>query len=151
MGKTSKLTDHTGYWLRLISNQVSHSFSRKLEATGVTVAEWVVMREMYGTDGSTSPGAVAELTGLSRGAVSKLISRLLEKGFVLRKEAKGDRRFQDIELTAKAKALVPKLANIADRNDHDFFSCLSLAEHRQLRAILEKMAAHHGIKNAPTE
>jgi DNA-binding MarR family transcriptional regulator len=41
-------------------------------------------------------------------AVSKLISRLLEKGLVTRKESKTDRRYQGIELTPAAITLVPQ-------------------------------------------
>jgi hypothetical protein len=40
--------------MRLVSNNVSQSFARKLESMNVTVAEWVVMREMYAGD-DTSP------------------------------------------------------------------------------------------------
>src|SRR5271154_4018433 len=99
-GKTaaSELTTHIGFWMRLISNHVSYAFARRLETSGVTVAEWVVLREMYGGDDTTSPSAVAELTGLTRGAVSKLISRVLGKGLVTRKESSSDRRYQDVEL-----------------------------------------------------
>ncbi len=81
----SRLTMHIGFWMRLVSNHVSYAFARKLESSGVTVAEWVILREMYGGDDTTSPSVVAELTGLTRGAVSKLISRLLEKSLVTRR------------------------------------------------------------------
>jgi DNA-binding MarR family transcriptional regulator len=93
--------------MRLVSNHLSHDFARKLQASGVTVAEWVVLREIHGGDDTTSPSAVAELTGLTRGAVSKLISRLLAKGQVTRKESTSDRRCQDIELTRAAITMVP--------------------------------------------
>ena len=43
----SSLESHLGYWLRYVSNHVSHAFSLKLAARGVTVAEWVVLRELY--------------------------------------------------------------------------------------------------------
>ena len=33
----SDLTAHIGYWMRLISNSVSHAFARKLQANGVTI------------------------------------------------------------------------------------------------------------------
>jgi hypothetical protein len=42
----SDLTAHLGYWLRYVSNHVSQPFARKVEARGVTVAEWVLMRQM---------------------------------------------------------------------------------------------------------
>ena len=44
----SDLKQHAGFWLRFVSNHVSHAFARKLLSSGVTVAEWVVLREMYG-------------------------------------------------------------------------------------------------------
>jgi DNA-binding MarR family transcriptional regulator len=146
----SQLTTHIGFWMRLVSNHVSYAFARKLESSGVTVAEWVVMREMYGDD-STSPGVVAELTGLTRGAVSKLISRLLEKGLVTRKESSGDRRYQDIELTPAALAMVPQLAKLADENDRDFFGGLSKSEHRILTSLLKKTAALHQLTKVPVD
>jgi DNA-binding MarR family transcriptional regulator len=147
----SQLTSHLGFWMRLVSNDVSYSFARRLDSSEVTVAEWVVLREMYAGDDTTSPSAVAGLTGLTRGAVSKLISRLLEKGLVSRKESSEDRRYQDIELTEKARTLVPKLAALADQNDTEFFLCLSKSERNQLKALLQKLAQHHQLKTVPTE
>lgn len=149
--EASQLTKHVGFWMRLVSNHVSYAFARKVEASGVTVAEWVVLREMYGPDDTTSPSAVAELTGLTRGAVSKLISRLLAKGLVTRKESSGDRRYQDIELTPAAIALVPKLAKLADQNDEEFFAGLSKTERTSLTAILQKVASEHQLTNVPIE
>ncbi len=145
----SQLTTHIGFWMRLVSNHVSYAFARKLEFSGVTVAEWVVLREMFGGDDTTSPGVVAELTGLTRGAVSKLISRLLEKGLVTRKESSSDRRYQDIELTLAALAVVPKLAKLADENDREFFKGLRKSERVTLTSLLKKTAALHNLKNMP--
>lgn len=119
--EASHLKTHMGYRLRVVSNAVSHTFARKLAASEVTVAEWVILREMYSRDEKISPSVVAELTGLTRGAVSKLIDRLLHKHFVTRSESSGDRRYQHIKLTAKAINLVPQLAGIADENDESFF------------------------------
>ncbi len=149
--EASKLESHIGFWMRLISNNVSHTFARQLESSGVTVAEWVVLREMYGGDDRTSPSAVAELTGLSRGAVSKLIERLLRKGLVTRTEAIVDRRFQDIRLTTAAIGLVPKLAKLADENDRAFFGVLTKLERETLTGILKKMAGKHGLTRMPIE
>jgi DNA-binding MarR family transcriptional regulator len=149
--EVSQLKAHIGFWMRLVSNHVSYAFARKLEASGVTVAEWVVTREMYSGDDTTSPSAVAELTGLTRGAVSKLISRLLTKGLVTRKESTSDRRYQDIELTPAAIALVPRLAKLADKNDEEFFAVLSKSERKSLTVILKKIASHHQLTKVPVE
>ena len=147
----SELTTHIGYWMRIVSNNVSYSFAVKIEASGVTVAEWVILREMYGGDDTTSPSVIAKLTGLTRGAVSKLITRLLEKGLVSRKESSADRRYQDIELTRKGISLVPKLAALADENDEEFFSCLSKAERTQLKTLLQKIVRKDQFQTVPTK
>jgi DNA-binding MarR family transcriptional regulator len=149
--EVSPLKAHIGFWMRLVSNQVSHSFARKLEATGVTVAEWVVLREMSGGKATTSPSIVAELTGLSRGAVSKLIERLLKKGYVTRRDSSGDRRRQDIKLTPSAVALVPTLAKLADENDEAFFGVISQEERLALRTILIRIADLNHFSKPPIE
>src|ERR1700721_4163301 len=95
----SDLKKHVGFWLRFVSNHVSHAFARKLLASGVTVAEWVVMREMF-DDEETSPGILAERIGMTRGGVSKLVDRLVGKKGITRRGG-GDRpRFQSVALTA---------------------------------------------------
>lgn len=156
MGKSAKsqvsdLKSHLGYRLRVVSNAVSHAFARKLADSGVTVAEWVILREMYAGGEKTSPGVVAGFTGLTRGAVSKLIERLLRKGLVTRSESSGDRRYQDLKLTANALKLVPKLASIADGNDEGFFSVLTQSERNNLMATLVKLAEHHNLNVNPIE
>ena len=149
--KANELRSHIGYHLRVVSNAVSHSFARKLQASDVTVAEWVILREMYSGDETTSPSVVAELTGLTRGAVSKLIDRLLHKGLVTRTESSGDRRYQEIKLTSDAIKLVPKLAGIADENDESFFSRLSPPEREALKNTLMKLAEMHKLNTNPIE
>lgn len=145
----SDLKSHTGFWLRFVSNHVSHSFARKLVGSGVTVAEWVVLREMFETN-ATSPSALATATGLTRGAVSKLIERLVRKDLVSRAEATDDRRFQDVRLTSAGGMLVPKLAAIADQNDNEFFSQLPVEERERLVATLKKLVAVNHLTKVPT-
>jgi DNA-binding MarR family transcriptional regulator len=74
-----------------VSNHVSYAFARKLLASEVTVAEWVVLREMYEAD-AMAPSVLAEHTGMTRGAASKLIERLVAKKLVSRRGRSDDRR-----------------------------------------------------------
>ena len=145
----TNLRSHIGFWLRFVSSHVSHAFARKLNGSGVTVAEWVILREMFDSP-STSPSALATSTGLTRGAISKLIDRLVQKSFVSRAEASGDRRFQDIKLTSAGRTLVPRLARIADQNDEEFFAQLSAEEREQLVATLKKLVAANRLHKIPT-
>jgi DNA-binding MarR family transcriptional regulator len=146
----SALKSHIGFWMRFVSNHVSHAFARGLAKSGVTVAEWVVLREMYGREGM-SPGLVAAETGMTRGTASKLIDRLVVKKLVTRVERDADRRYQDIALTGAAKKLVPELAAIADRNDEIFFAPLTQGERTLLLVTLKKLVQAHGLSKIPTE
>ena len=141
---------HIGFRMRLVSNQVSHAFAEKVAETGVTVAEWVVLREMYSDEGMT-PSRLAELTGLTRGAVSKLTDRLFVKKLLTRTERNADRRYQDVALTAAGKRLVPVLAALADKNDAQFFACLTPGEREELTRLLKKIAEAHSMRTVPVE
>ena len=146
----SELEDHLGYWLRFVSNHVSQSFQHKVEARGVTVAEWVVLRELLRL-GEINPSQVADSLGLTRGAVSKLIDRLLAKQLVTRTVSAIDRRFQTVTLTTAGAKLVPQLAKLADENDRQFFGHLTREERSHLASVLRDLAARHGFKNVPLE
>lgn len=146
----SGLKKHVGFWLRFVSNHVSQAFARKLMASGVTVAEWVVMREMF-DDEETSPGVLAEHIGMTRGGVSKLVDRLVGKGLITRTGRTDDRRFQSIALTAAGRRLVPQLAALADQNDEDFFGPLSARERAALLASMKKLVQAHRLQTLPTE
>ncbi len=146
----SDLKTHVGFWLRFVSNHASQSFARKLSASGVTVAEWVVMREMF-DDEEMSPGILAERMGMTRGGVSKLVDRLVDKKLMTRRERREDRRFQAIALTAAGRRLTPQLAALADQNDEEFFGALSASERAALVTTMNKLVEAHGLHTIPTE
>ncbi|MDX2108008.1 MAG: MarR family transcriptional regulator [Candidatus Melainabacteria bacterium] len=146
----SSLEAHLGYWLRFVSNHVSHSFTIKVEAEGVTVAEWILMRQLFEHE-SANPSHLADSIGLTRGAVSKLIDRLARKNLATRSFGEKDRRYQSVALTVAGRKLVPKLAKLADENDHEFFGHLSLEQQSLLSALLKDIVRQQGWKNVPTD
>lgn len=148
--KTSQLSEHTGYWLRYVSNHVSHAFATKVEAQGVTVAEWVLLREMYDA-GPINPSQLAESIGLTRGAVSKLVDRLSRKKLLVVSSSEGDRRFQTVALTVAGKRLVPVLAQLADDNDREFFGHLKPPQRAALMDLLQDIVRRHGWKDLPVK
>jgi DNA-binding MarR family transcriptional regulator len=144
----SALTAHLGYWLRFVSNHVSHAFARKLDAQAVTVAEWAVLRSLYG-QGGMAPSRLADQMGLTRGAISKLADRLIAKGFVAREDDKNDGRAHRLRLSSHGRDLVPRLSALADRNDAEFFDHLTAAERAELERILKAVIERHGLKTLP--
>ncbi|MBS0192282.1 MAG: MarR family winged helix-turn-helix transcriptional regulator [Phycisphaerales bacterium] len=146
----SSLESHTGYWLRFVSNHVSHAFRHKVESRGVTVAEWVVLRALFDA-AETSPSKLAESIGVTRGTVSKLVDRLSAKHLVTCRAEKWDRRYQTVNLTSSGRRLVPALAALADENDEEFFGHLDSAERFALISTLRNIVERRGLRGAPVE
>lgn len=145
----SGLTDHLGFWLRLVSNHVSGRFARALEAEGVSVVEWVLLREVYRAELPVPQIRLAERMGLTRGAITKLADRLVARGLILRQGDALDGRVQALTLTRAGEALVPGLAALADANDAVCFAALSAEEQASLRALLQKLAEAQGVSVLP--
>src|SRR5271154_2451526 len=61
----SRRGDHVGFWLRVLSNGVSRTFEKSLDNYGVTVAQWVVLRALYGQESSLNQ--LSESIGIDQG------------------------------------------------------------------------------------
>lgn len=144
----SNLTDHTGYWLRMVSNAVSYDFARKVAAEDVTVAEWVFLRALFDCEGTTAT-ALADRMGMTRGAISKLSDRLVAKNLVVRSEGGG--RKQSLALTESGKSKLPLLARIADENDEHYFSVLTHSERATLDTLLKTLVERRGLAATPLD
>jgi DNA-binding MarR family transcriptional regulator len=144
------LTAHIGFWLRMVSNHVSQAFAARLADKAVTVAEWSLMRALYGKE-PTPPSRLADEMGMTRGAITKLAERLIVKSLVVREASATDGRAQTLALTARGSELVPDLADLADRNDAEFFDRLTRDERETLERLLRTLAERGWMKAIPID
>jgi len=146
----SELERHLGYWLRFVSNHVSHAFRDRIAKHGVTVAEWVALRSLH-MRAPCALGDLADQMGLDGGVTSRLVDRLVRKRLASRKSDSRDRRFVTLALTPRGKSLVPKLALEADLNDGHFFDALPEADKAHLLRIMKALVSLHGLTAKPIE
>ena len=146
----SDLSAHLGYWLRYVSNHVSQAFARKVESHGVTVAEWVLMRQLLDEE-ALAPSRLAECMGMTRGAISKLADRLIAKSLLVRTADPQDGRAQTLSLTRAGRSMVPKLAALADANDAEFFDHLAPKDRAALLSFLRQIVEKRGLKALPVD
>lgn len=146
--KPSALEDHLGYWLRYVSNHVSRRFQQLLEAEGTSVTEWVALRVLF-DQAETRHADLIQRLGMTKGAASKVVSRLEERGLAQRRLAADAQREQVLSLTRKGKTLVPRLAALADQNDAYMFDHLSPSQRTLLRTMLEGLVQHHQMHDTP--
>lgn len=150
MPRVSRLADHTGYWLRMVSNAVSYEFARKLAGEGVTVAEWALLRTLYDVD-EMSPSVLAAEMGMTKGAISKLADRLLEKSLIERTEHSQDKRAHNLSLSRAGRLKVPALSTVADQNDAEYFSALTAEERDALSRILKALVERRRLSKVPVD
>ena len=144
----SPLDAHLGFWMRYVSNQVSGEFERAVEARGVSVSDWVALRTLHDQPDATHAALVAAL-GMTKGAVSKVVSRLQDKGLVTRAPHAADARAQVLALTPAGRALVPLLAADADANDERFFGHLGARRRQELKTLLQALVRQHDLHQVP--
>jgi DNA-binding MarR family transcriptional regulator len=147
----SRLEKHLGYWLRLVSNNVSAAFARKLEAQGVSVSEWVALRKLFDQPSAISISALAEHMGMTKAPVSRLVDRLVQKELVYRQENRNDARAQQIWLSPAGQKLVPGLAAIADENDEAFFGDLPMNGRLTMIGWMQNIAEKYRLSQAPVD
>lgn len=147
----SSLEAHLGFWLRLVSNHVSSRFQQLVAGEeGCSVTEWVALRVLFEREGTTHTELIQAL-GMTKGATSKAISRLEERGLVKRTLAEGSNREQRIVLTRKGLTLVPRLAALADENDAYCFGHLSGPQQKALLDALKALVAQHKLQGVPVD
>ncbi|WP_292574285.1 MarR family winged helix-turn-helix transcriptional regulator [Methylomonas sp.] len=150
IAEVSALESHLGFWLRFVSNQVSSGFESQLAIYGISVTEWVAMRALYDRLDVTHAELIDAL-GMTKGATSKIISKLESKGLAKRNQANDSLREQVLCLTDEGKQLVPKLAALADENDARFFGHLPDSQRQSLMVLFKELVAHHQLKQLPTK
>lgn len=146
----SGLEAHLGYWMRLVSNEVSRAFERALQKRNISVAEWVAISQLAARTRLT-PAKLAATMGMTRGAISKVLDKLDSKRLISRSTSSLDSRVQLLSLTEQARRILPQLTRIADGNDSYFFAALGSDERTALRSLLRKLADVHQITRIPVE
>jgi len=138
----SYLEDHIGYWLRCLSNFVSHRFEERLAKQDISVAQWVVLRTLYDSDGITLNEA-AERVGVDKSTLSRMVERLVQKDLASR-SAGPDRRSLALTLTPVGRKLVLESAALADENDAAFFNTLSIRQREEFLSTIKQLLKTNG-------
>lgn len=138
MKKIKNLENHLGYWLRFVSNHVSASFANRLAEFEIAIGEWVVLSILH-EHKSLSSAEIADIVGITRGATSKLLDKLLCKCLINRVDSLNDRRYQEITISTEGKKLLPMLIQEAEMNEQQFFGHLPKEQKVLLTKLLKNM------------
>lgn len=133
----AKLRDNMQIGLLLDDNarlQLS-VLTHRMKKYDVTYKQWYALSQISRKNGMTQT-EIGELLGVTKGACTTLLDRLIGGGWIERKQAEGDRRQQRIYLTDKGRNLIEQEVDILSETYVEVFGALSNSEKRQLIANL---------------
>ncbi|WP_409484274.1 MarR family winged helix-turn-helix transcriptional regulator [Arsenicicoccus dermatophilus] len=129
--------------LLLTLNRASGIVTYDLEASVHRPAgrSWSAFRILYvlWLAGALEPRRVAELTGLTRAAVSNLVGPLVDQGVVWREPAPDDRRSVRLGLTGAGVTEIRCLFEAQHQREIAWAAALSEEEQRTLTGLLDKL------------
>ena len=123
-----ELTQCINYLLTTAQHKVFQEMSSRLEKFDVMYCLWI--------EGKTKPKEIAAELKLENSTISGVLERMEKKELIERQVSKEDRRFIEVVLTEKGKALQnPILATVEEVNK-DVLSEMSQEEQSELKKAL---------------
>jgi DNA-binding MarR family transcriptional regulator len=139
MGRELGLDQTLGHWAARFSWASRGAMERRLKPLGMSPPMMAALLLVHG--GCERGADLAKAMGVDAAAVTRLLDRLAEAGWLQRGEMEGDRRCHLLHLSKKALDLVPKLKALAAKMEQDLSKGMSAAEKavmiRQLKALAE--------------
>ncbi|MEE4282219.1 MAG: MarR family transcriptional regulator [Pseudomonadales bacterium] len=111
-------------------------FNRQIKDVGLTSSQWQVLYLLYEHDGQTQTELADHLT-MAKPPLGKIVDRLEEDGWVIRRDDPQDRRTKRVFLTQKVTPLITPLEKIVDGIGDATTRGLTKAERRAFVGFLE--------------
>lgn len=127
-----------GYQLRRAQLIVFQNFARHLADDNVTPTQFAVL-ELIAVNTGLSQRALATAVGTDQSTLVALLDRLQKRGWVARKRATHDRRYQVLSLTEAGTTALARLRQRVAAQDDLLAVPLSVEERGALMAVLQRI------------
>lgn len=108
---------------------------------GITLAQWRALDAVRREEGTTQR-RVAEMLDVGEVTASRLIERLVEKGWILRRCDPGDRRAYRLHLTPEAEPVLESLDVVGRKAQCMTFADIGEEDALMMRALLDRVIAN---------
>jgi len=134
------LDGNLGFLLGRAATALRTQIEHDLSEFGVTANQFPVLLLVH-AGVADRPSEMAAQLGIDRGAVTRLLDRLTEKGLVSRLDDPGDLRAAKVVLTERARTLVPVLTTITTARNEAALAHFGEDERRHLLVMLRRLVA----------
>lgn len=139
--ETNFAEDSVGLLMKRIVMAIVGEVDRRLEAHGLTNAQWSPLMRLR----ATGPGTVLELARWLQqdpGATTRLLDRLERKGLVRRVRSTADRRVVRVQITPAGEAAIAEVPGVLAEVMNGMLAGFSRAEWSALKEQLQRMLAN---------
>jgi DNA-binding MarR family transcriptional regulator len=130
-----------GYLLKRLGNLLTTTFDRELARYDMTHAQFGIFFKLLHGHARTAADLARELM-TDTGAMTRMLDRLEEKGFVQRTRSSEDRRVIEVALTPKGKQMADEMTQVAVNGLNHFLRGFNEAEVAQFKDLLRRMIAN---------
>lgn len=128
------------YRLSVIASRASAGFAAQCASEGISNAEWRVIAHLSQAP-KISVRDIQKRTELEKSNVSRAVARLERDGFVSKSADADDHRLLSIQLTAKGKRKLTRLAAAAKTFQDDALGTLSTSQQQQVDSALALLSS----------
>lgn len=136
------LDESIGYLIARVRCLLATNLDRALAEFDMTHAQFGIFRKLLDSPNAMTAGDLAREWNYDTGAMTRMLDRLEEKGFIARTRSQADRRVVHIELSDKGRALADRMSGVAIEALNHHLRNFSPAEVEQLKAFLRRMIAN---------
>lgn len=135
------LDESIGYLLRKAGIQLAVSVDRRLAEFDMTHAQFAICNRLAQSSPSTAADLAREFM-IDTGAMTRMLDRLEEKGFVQRSRSSTDRRVVEVSLTDKGRQLAERMKEVAVEMLNHHLREFTPEEVTQFKSFLRRMIAN---------
>ena len=126
-----------GYLINRLSIANKNSFNKLIKPYGVSPEQWTVLFRVVEKKGITQK-ELSDSTYKDQGNLTRMIDKLVEKGYLLRESDENDRRSVKLFATHSSKQLVEKIAPLSSIQNEQLSNGFSEEEKTKFIALLNK-------------
>jgi len=134
------LDGHLGYFLRRVQVWVFQDFIKTLATIDLRPAQYSVLA-VIGANRGLSQADVAQLLGIERARLVRLLHRLEKRGLTQRLASPNDRRSHALQLTSAGQALLKRAKALAAVHEANLMQRFGAANHARMMDSLREFEA----------
>jgi DNA-binding MarR family transcriptional regulator len=112
-GETTLSHDRLAHVVKVVMRAFNRALQMRLTEHEVSIGHWPFLRALWEVDGLTQR-ELSEEAGVAEPTTFAAIKAMERRGYVVRRAVAGDRRKRQVFLTARGRALEPKLVPLAE-------------------------------------